>query len=175
MSRTSLEYLFQVNPPWIYVGPGEPERAAWNPSHFYSREGLSVCVRRLRGQKMRNTEALMNEFAAALQFFDGFGENWYALEECLDYLDEWLPADAYVLVVESAEELLQESGIGELVSLLKVLDAAGEFWAKPIADGDRFDRPAVPFHVLLNLSSTVVATNTDITTAARIAGVPLRP
>ncbi len=174
MSRTTLDYLFRVDSPWIYVGFGEPEREAWNPSHFYSREGLSVCVRHLRGQKMRNTGALMNEFAAALQFFGGFGENWYALEECLGYLDEWMPADAYVLVVERAEELLLEDGMDEKIALLKVLHATGEFWAKPIADSDRFDRPAVPFHVLLNLSSTKAAANTDIVRAARDAGIPLR-
>lgn len=174
MSRTTLDYLFRVEPPWIYMGPGEPERKVWNPAHFYSREGLSVCVRHFRGQKMRNTEALMNEFAAALQFFGGFGENWYALEECLGYLDEWLPADAYVLVVERAEELLQEDGLGEKISLLKVLHATGEFWAKSIADDDRFDRPAVPFHVLLNLTSAVSAADTDIARAARDAGIPLR-
>lgn len=174
MSRTTLDYLFRVEPPWIYLGPGEPERKAWNASHFYSGAGLSVCVRHLRGQKMRNTETLMNEFAAALQFFGGFGENWHALEECLGYLDEWLPANAYVLVVERAEEVLQEESLGEKISLLRALHATGEFLAKPIADGDRFDRPAVPFHVLLNLTSTVVAAHTDIARAARDAGILLR-
>ena len=50
---------------------------------------------------MRRLPDLMNEFGAALQFFDGFGENWHALKECLSYLDEWLPATAYVLVVSN--------------------------------------------------------------------------
>lgn len=172
MNRTTLDYLFRAEAPWIYLGHGERARAAWNPSHFYSHGALSVCVRRLRGQKMRNTEALMNEFAAALQFFQEFGENWYALEECLGYLDEWLPADAYVLVVERAEELLQDSG--EVTSLLTVLHATGDFWARPIADGGRFDRPAKPFHVLLNVSTTIAPAETDIAKAARDAAIPLR-
>lgn len=174
MSRTTLDYLFQVESPWISAGPGEPEREAFNPSHFYSRKDLSVCVRRLRGQKMRTTVALMSEFAAALQFPSAFGENWYALEECLAYLDEWLPADAYVLVVERAEEVLQDDGVGEVVTLLRVLHATGEFWAKPIEDGDRFDRPSVPFHVLLNMTSKVIPADSDIARAARDASVPLR-
>lgn len=174
MSRTTLDYLFRVESPWIYVGPGESERDAWHPSHFYSREELSVCVRHLRGQKMRSTVALMNEFAAALQLSDAFGENWHALEECLAYLDEWLPAAAHVLVVERAEELLQEEGVGEMSSLLRVLHATGEFRARPIADGDRFDRPGLPFHALLNVTRNVATADTDIARAARDAGIPLR-
>ena len=174
MNRSAFDWLFRVDPPWIYVGHGEPDRGAWNPSHYYSREDLSVCVRRLRGQKMRNTLALMDEFAAALQFFDGFGENWYALEECLGYLDEWLPAEAYVLVVDHADELLLDEGIDEMTTLLRVLHSTGEFWAKPIADGDRFDRTAKPFHVLLNLSNDNALTETQVIKAACQAAIPLR-
>src|SRR5262245_45408621 len=175
MSMTTLEFLFRVEPPWIYLGSGEPERNAWNPSHFYSRAGLSVCVRKLRGQKMRSTEALMNEFGAALQFFEGFGENWYALEECLGYLDEWLPADAYVLMIEKAEELLQSEGPSEMATLLKVLHSTGESWSKPITDNDRFNRNAIPFHVLLNVSDRVSSFSAvRILQVARDAGIPLR-
>lgn len=174
MSTTALGFLFKVERPWIFLGLGEPDRKAWNPAHFYSQAGLSACVRRLRGKKMHTTVELMDEFAAALQFFDDFGENWYALEDCLGCLDEWLPADAYVLVVEQAEELLQGESMDELASLLKVLDTAGETWAKPIIDNDRFNREAVPFHVLLNLSTRADSASLRITKAASIAGIELR-
>ena len=123
---------------------------------------------------MRNTDALMSEFGAALQFFDGFGENWYALEECLACLDEWLPAEAYILVVERAEELLQDSDSAEMISLLRVLHESGKSWASPIEDGDRFDRPAVPFHVLFNVSTAMPSNEIRIIGAARDAGIPLR-
>lgn len=122
---------------------------------------------------MRSTEALMSEFAAALQFFDGFGENWYALEECLGYLDEWLPSDAYVLVIERAEEILQDEALDETISLLKVLHRTGESWARPIADGDRFDRPPVPFHALLHVTNTLAVAETTIAKGAQEAGIPL--
>jgi len=95
----------------------------------------------------------MDEFAAALQFSDEFGENWYALGESLCYLDEWLPSSAYVLVVEKAEELLQDASDDDVEALLKVFNEAGEFWAQPITDNGRFNRAAKPFHVLLNFSS----------------------
>lgn len=151
MSVTGLQFLFRVDRPYLCVGVGEPERKKWAPSTFYSLSGVDVCVRRLRGDKMRTTQALMNEIGAALQFFEGFGENWYALEECLSYLDEWLPSDSYVLVVEQAELLLVDEP-EYLEAFFTTVNAAGEFWSAAIDDGDRFDRSAIPFHVLLNIS-----------------------
>lgn len=175
MSSTTLEYLFGVGSPYVTVGFGEEGREKWNPSFFYSAPGLNVCVRRFRGNKMRTTGALMNEFGAVLQLFEGFGENWYALEECLSYLDEWLPADAYVLVVERAEELLGDEP-ADLPAFLKTVDEAGNFWSEPVSGNGRFDRKSVPFHVLLNLSASdesVMATE-RIRNAGVEAGVVLR-
>ena len=123
---------------------------------------------------MRTTPDLMNEFAAALQFFDGFGENWHALEECLTYLDEWLPADAYILVIENADELLRDEEPQQLMALLKTLHQAGDSWAQPIADNGRFDRKGIPFHVLLNVSDGASSAGERITASAREANVPFR-
>jgi len=101
---------------------------------------------------MPTVDSLMDEFAAALQFSDGIGRNWYALGEALCYLDEWLPGDAYILVVtEPLQALALEPG--ERRWLLKVLAEAGEWWAKPILDNDRFNRPARPFHAVLQCPS----------------------
>lgn len=147
MKATRQDYLFRVEAPWIYVGEGEAERKSWIPSYFYARSGMNVCVRRLRGWKMRTEQSLMDEFAAALQFFEGFGENWNALEECLDYMDEWLPADAYILLIERAENLLVDDDEGMAI-LLRVLQRVGEWWSRPIEDNDRFNRPPRPFHCL---------------------------
>jgi hypothetical protein len=99
---------------------------------------------------MHDVGDLMSEVGAALQFFDGFGENWQALEECLCYLDEWLPAEAYVVVVEHAEEMLAGDD-DALRALLLTLDAAGGSWARSVDGPERFKRGPVPFHVLLNV------------------------
>jgi len=174
VNTTTLDYLFRVEAPWIYVGFGEPERQKWIASYFYSRAGLNVCVRVLRGKKMRTEDGLMSEFGAALQFFEGFGENWNALAECLAYLDEWLPSEAYVLVVEGAEELLQDEPPNKLVALLTTLHDAGEWWAKPITNNDRFNRKAVPFHALLNVVRSESGSIDRILRAADVANVPVR-
>jgi Barstar (barnase inhibitor) len=174
VNTTSFDFLFRVESPWIYVGPGEAERAGWIDSKFYSRPDIEVCVRRFRGAKMRTTQALMNEFGSALQLFDGFGENWHALEECLCYLDEWLPAEAYLLVVERAEEMLEEER-DSLPAFLKTMNDSAEFWAKPVEGNGRFDRPARPFHVLLIASNTAASASIEeFAQAAVIAGVRVR-
>jgi hypothetical protein len=75
---------------------------------------------------MRKKQTLMDEFGAALQFFEGFGENWDALEECLGYLDEWMPASAYVLVIERAESLLADETRDQMNTFLQILRADPE-------------------------------------------------
>jgi len=172
--KTTLDYLFSIDPPWIYVGIGEPERKKWIPSYFYTRKGVNVCVRRLRGKKVRTTTALMNEFGASLQFFEGFGENWYALGDCLSCLDEWLPADAYILVVEGAEELLQDEQPEQMAALMKTLHEAGEWWSGPIVDNEQFNRNGIPFHVLLNVAEPQPSVVNQMCHIAAEANVPVR-
>ena len=172
--NTTLDYLFRIKAPWISVVLGEPERIKWIPSHFYSRPGFNVCVRRLRGKKMRTKTTLMDEFGASLQFFEGFGENWHALRECLEYLDEWIPADAYVLVIEGSEDLLRDEKQDQMEAFLRTLHDVGEWWAKPITDNDRFNRKGIPFHILLNVGESEPLAIERIVRIASKTGVPVR-
>ena len=172
--KTAIDYLFRVEPPWVFMGFAEPERRNWIPQYYFSGADSNTCVRRLRGKKMKTTAALMDEFGAALQFFMGFGENWYALRDCLYCLDEWLPATAYVLVVEDAEEVLRDEQPFQMEVLLKTLHEAGEWWAKPITDNGPYNRNAIPFHVLLNVTDGF---SLDVDRIARLAdgsSVPFR-
>lgn len=172
--RTTLSYLWTTSPPWISVGPGEPESTKWIPSYFYNPSDSSdVCVRQLRGWKMRTHEALMNEFGAALQFFDGFGENWPALDDCLCDLDAWRPAKAYVLVIQRAEEVLADDLV-ELPTFLSVLNDVGEWWAKPVDSPEQYARPAIPFHVLMIVGENGTDNISRFTAAAAEMQVPLR-
>jgi len=172
--KTTLDYLFRVEPPCVFIGFAEPERRNWIPQYYYAGADSNTCVRCLRGKKMKTTAALMDEFGAALQFFTGFGENWHALGECLAYLDEWLPAAAYVLVVEDAEEVLRDERPDQMVALLKTLHNAGEWWAKPITSNGRFNRNAIPFHVLLNVTDGFALDADRIARLADGASVPVR-
>ena len=177
MTSTDREFLFEAKPPWITIGPDESRPHGTMPSAFYSREGLEVCVRVVRGFKMHSSGSFMNEVAAALHLSNAFvggewGENWSALLDALTCLDEWLPAEAFVIDVRRADELLVEEGSDELSAFLLTMNDAAGRWAEPIVDNGRFDRPARPFHVLLD-----VANADDVQRFVRASertGVPLR-
>lgn len=99
----------------------------------------------------RNVPGLMAEFGAVLQFFQRFWEHWHALEECICYMDEWLPGDGYVLVVERAEELLADEP-DEMRWFVAMMKDVADWWANPVVDNGRFNRPPRPFKVMLEVS-----------------------
>lgn len=135
--------------PWICVDIFTRERPRLLPVYLYGLEGKPVVVRVLRGDKMKTVKALMDEFGAALQFSEGFGENWYALRDCLTSLDEWLPGDGYLLVVTKPAEVLSLDTSESLHWLTVTLQEVAEEWSKGICDNGPYNRPPRPFHVIL--------------------------
>jgi Barstar (barnase inhibitor) len=142
-------HLYQSQPPWVVIRMLSGEDAKWLPSVLYGKENTAPVIRTLRGRKMKTYDGLMNEFGAALQFFDGFGENWNALSECLFYMDEWLPGEAYILVITNPQNMLIDEEQAELETFLRILNRVGDWWSRPIVDNGPYNRPAVPFHVIL--------------------------
>lgn len=125
---------------------GDP-RAVGSAVMGWVEAGLTARV--VRGRKMRTTNGLFDEFAAALQFPLYFGENWAAFDECLADL-ETLPAGAgYVVTVTDPEQVLVHAGDDELQRLADSLESAASGWSQPVELGEWWDRPAVPFHVVL--------------------------
>jgi hypothetical protein len=130
-------------PYWLaVVGRQDADRAA----EVGRRAGLRVVG--LSARRMPDAGALFAEFARAWRFPDWFGHNWSALEDCLGDLG-WLPAPGYLAVLSDAGRLLAEQDPPVLGLFLDLLDRTGRHWATPIADGELWDRPEVPFHVLL--------------------------
>ena len=141
-----VEVLGRVGGPVFLVS--DVQRTT-NVGVAYMRPGN--VVRKVRGGKCRDVRGLMSEFGAAFQFFDGFGENWHALEECLCYLDEWLPGEGYVIVVEAAEALLCEAP-DELRWFVAVMADVARWWSEPISGNGRHNRPARSFQVVFELT-----------------------
>jgi hypothetical protein len=110
-----------------------------------------ITIRVLRGAQMRTREGLLNEFASQLAFPGYFGHNWDALADSLTDLS-WLPGLAYAVMIEQARYLLDSARENELKIFLKLIERVASEWARPVRLGENWDRPAVPFHLLLQES-----------------------
>ncbi len=100
---------------------------------------------------MRALEGVFDEFAAAWQFPPYFGQNKDAFGDCIDNL-ELTPGKGFVVVVVSPDEVLAGEPSHELEWLVRALNSAAAEWGTPIELGEWWDRPAVPFHVVLDVS-----------------------
>jgi hypothetical protein len=129
--------------PWL-LSPTDPSGFAALVTEL-SRRGLDV--RRLAGSRTRSIAEMFDAFSETFEFPDYFGRNWAALDECMADLS-WLHADAFALVVGDAEQLLIDDD-DQLPTLLGLLNRVAAEWAEPVASGEAWDRPAVPFHVVL--------------------------
>jgi hypothetical protein len=138
--------LLQTKGPWLHLLLASESEACDRMWALPTSTSSQVVARLIRGHKAKTTEALFDEFAAALQFPCYFGENWDAFDECVNDL-EWLSGNAYVLLITNSNRLLDQERPEELNLLLHLLASAGTEWAKAI-DGER-PRPAKPFHTVL--------------------------
>ena len=110
--------------------------------------GLTVRV--VRGRKMVGFDGVMTEFAAALQFPLYFGENWAAFQECLEDMN-WVPASqGIVIAVADADHVLSDDTNVDLGVLIRSFTRARTAYSRPIEEGEWWDGPAIPFHVVLH-------------------------
>lgn len=162
--------LLEVRPsaPLLLVeaGPKEAAEGVWG----WREAGLTVRV--VRGRKMRTVDALFDEFSAALQFPHYFGENWPAFDECLADMD-WLPLHTGIVIpVLQPGEVLSRAPDVELEVLARTITHAAETYGQPISLGEWWDRPAVPFHVVLQASP---GEGDDVTRRWAAAGASVAP
>lgn len=99
-----------------------------------------AAVRILRGKHSLTRDELLDEFAHGLDFPQYFGRNWDALEDCLTDL-EWLSAEAFVLIITNADQVLKNSP-GDWKPLAGILAAVATHWASA--------EPPASFHCLFH-------------------------
>ncbi|WP_375136053.1 hypothetical protein [Microbacterium sp. HMWF026] len=75
-----------------------------------------------------------------------------AFNECISELDDLPPGDGYVVVVTDPHLVLFEGSQKDLAGLVHCLARAADEYSRPIDLGEVWDRPAVPFHVVLAAS-----------------------
>ena len=142
-----VEWMYQIESASIGI-VAETEDIL--PKFFFDRENFLYKV--FNGGRMKTKEHLMDEFSASFHFFDGFGKNWHALLDCFeDDLEIWKPFSGILIVVKNAELVLKDNP-DELIWLLVTFADARNSWSHPIVDSGEYNRPALPFHALLQCS-----------------------
>ena len=146
---SSVERLMAVSDPFLALVAAPKDTAA----EARGWQDAALVVRAIRGRKARTLEGLFDEFAAAFQFPYYFGENWAAFRDCITDMD-WLPfKPGIVVLVYGADQVLRDAHSAELGTLVQALSSAAEEFGEAVADGEWWDRPPVPFHVVLQGAS----------------------
>lgn len=140
------DVITKAEGPWLLLDSGHQERIL--PEGFLTLV-LDAC-------RMKSLDDFYNEVSSVLKMPDYFGRNFNALDECLTDL-EWLPAEGYLIVIKHAEFLLCNEPLDTLESLLSVFSDTGEEWSTDVAEGNPWDRKALAFHILLEVSENCVA------------------
>ncbi|MFG2777494.1 barstar family protein [Streptomyces prunicolor] len=117
--------------------------------NYVQDAGDSGVVVEFQGGEARTLDSFFSMISSRLDFPEYFGRNWPALKDCLTDL-EWLPADSYCLVFRNSDLLFADEPI-ERRAFLHTVKLSAEEWAAPVALGEWWDRPAIPFHVVLDL------------------------
>ncbi|HMK39501.1 MAG TPA: barstar family protein [Bacteroidota bacterium] len=117
-----------------------------------------AAVRILRGKKCATRDEMFDEFARALDFPHYFSRTWDSLEECLTDL-EWLSAEAFVLIITNADQLLKSSP-ADLKALAGILASSAGHWNS--AD------PPASFHCLFQCEP---GSADDLTGRLAVAGI----
>lgn len=138
--------LFGVSSEGPFLSMKGDSKAVGQAVWGWQESGLTV--RRVRGRKMTTAQGLFDEMAAALQFPAYFGENWNAFDECISDMD-WLPLVGGLAILVSEPHKVLAEAPGELSVLVRALQGAHGTYSQPIAAGEPWDRPAVPFHMVL--------------------------
>jgi hypothetical protein len=125
-------------------GPAEPDDES-----IWTEAGL--LVRTVRGAKCRTVDAMFDEVSAAWQFPYYFGENWGAFDECLSDLEWQDLGRGIVFVIRQPDELLADEPVEQFEIFIGNLTSAHAAYREAIARGEWWDRPPVPFHVVLRL------------------------
>lgn len=141
-SPEGLDSLWSIDPPWVHaVDAGVSVEDVL--AHPTSR---SVTVR-LDGRRMRTFEGVMAECRRAFRFPEYFGGTWASLDECIVDLS-WLPGREYRVVIEHGAELLRDDA-GDLPTLVRTLERAGQTWSRSFALGPEWGGGEVPFNTVI--------------------------
>ena len=156
--------LLSLGSPWAHLACC-PEREIDNFVGSAPANNRTL-VRIIRGKRCETKKALLQEWAAALQFPYYFGINWDAFEECINDL-EWLSGKYYVIFVTQVDLVLPNLE-DDFRIFIDVLKKAAEEWARG-REGE-FHRSPIPFRVVFQCEPE---REPDVLRRLKLAGVEL--
>ncbi|MCO1579123.1 barstar family protein [Crossiella sp. SN42] len=139
---TILDSVFARERPWVHV----LAESAADGLHAV-RLPDSALVVHLDGMRMLDVDELFDQFASSFRFPEYFGRNWPAFDECINDL-KWLPARAYLVIIDNAEHLLARAPL-DRPTLIRNVHDAGRRWANSFALGEEWGGGEVPFNFVL--------------------------
>ena len=80
----------------------------------------------LDGKKLNSKTELLGELSQAMKFPDYFGNNWDALEECLNDLS-WLAAKGYAIHLKEADNFVSKSA-AEFHIFAQLIESVSRSW-----------------------------------------------
>jgi hypothetical protein len=149
----STHQLYKTEPPFLHVAHAsvpEMTRFGWS---LIENTSLNVVARFLRGTKMPTVSSLFDEFTAAIQFPYYFSENWDAFEECISDFS-WLPADCYILIVTDADNILRDAPMRDFVTLIDILQNAGQEWSNGNSQNNPKRQTPAAFHTVFQVQKS---------------------
>lgn len=137
--KNILETPFQ---PWVLRSDhGNIERIV----SMYSGV-LNVVV--VDGREMRTKDTFDVIFSDALHLPKYYGRNLNAMRDCLTD-ENVMDSRGTILVFQNADRLLADESDVMLDGVLDTIETIGYDWSQSIEEGNSWDRPAIPFHVVL--------------------------
>jgi RNAse (barnase) inhibitor barstar len=95
----------------------------------YSKNNKKTLIKLIDGNKCNNKQELLNEFSNKLNFPGYFGNNWDAMDECINDL-EWFSTSPILLIIKNFQEVLKNDPSGQEI-LLSILETTVSDWSKP--------------------------------------------
>jgi hypothetical protein len=160
----SANPLLVIGPPWIMLADLDSAPFGRLVDELCAGGGENI---EIDGARATTSATLFEEFAQAARLPGYFGRNWAALDECLADL-EWLPGSSYVVTLRNPGRLL-ESAPRERPLFVKVITKVALEWAEPVNDGEEWDRPSVPFHLVAHYADFDARGDADRSSSDAIA------
>ena len=140
--------LFETNSPWVFKTKDRLSATEFK----YLNSADSTTIVEVEGSCMKNFSGFYNEISNAFSFPEYSGHNLNALFDSLTDL-VWMTNSGVLFVIRNAGFVLEEESENSLSGFLDVLARAGQDWASCSADGNEWDRPAIPFNTLMEINA----------------------